>query len=111
MKIEDKKITGNVNKPFNAVLIPESNEEDNFLKSLENESHTQLTYEHIKDQGLQSNAKRFINNISREVAKIIEAEMKRLNPTDGAIDTKDILYITENEFKKELSKSAEDPGV
>ena len=105
MKIEDKKITGNVNKPFNAVLIPESNEEDNFLKSLENESHTQLTYEHIKDQGLQSNAKRFINNISREVAKIIEAEMKRLNPTDGAIDTKDILYITENEFKKELSKS------
>ena len=105
MKIEDKKITGNVNKPFNALLIPKSNEEDNFLKSLENESHTELSFEHIKDQGLQNNAKRFINNISREIAKIIEAEMKRLNPTDGVIDTKDILYITENEFKKELSKS------
>ncbi|MCI6693024.1 MAG: hypothetical protein MR510_11200, partial [Clostridium sp.] len=32
-------------------------------------------------------------------------EIKKNNPTDGLIDTKDILYITENEFKKELSKS------
>ncbi len=105
MKIEDKKVTGNVNKPFNAVLIPMSNIEDSFLKSLENESHTELSYEHIKDQGLQRNAKRFINNISREIAKIIENEIKKNNPTDGVMDTKDILYITENEFKKELNKS------
>lgn len=105
MKIEDKKITGNVNKPFNAVLIPKSNIEDSFLKSLENESHTELAYEHIKDQKLQKNAKRFINNISKEISKIIENEIKKNNPTDGLIDTKDILYITENEFKKELSKS------
>lgn len=105
MKIEDKKITGNVNKPFNAVLIPKSNIEDSFLKSLENESHTELAFEHIKDQKLQKNAKRFINNISKEISKIIENEIKKNNPTDGLIDTKDILYITENEFKKELSKS------
>ena len=105
MKIEDKKITGNVNKPFNAVLIPKSNIEDSFLKSLENESHTELAYEHIKDQKLQKNAKRFINNISKEISKIIENEIKKNNPTDGLIDTKDILYIRENEFKKELSKS------
>ena len=52
MKIEDKKITGNVNKPFNAVLIPISNIEDSFLKSLENESHTKLGFDHIKDQSL-----------------------------------------------------------
>ncbi|MCI6693146.1 MAG: hypothetical protein MR510_11825 [Clostridium sp.] len=76
MKIEDKKITGNVNKPFNAVLIPKSNIEDSFLKSLENESHTELAYEHIKDQKLQKNAKRFINNISKEISKIIENEIK-----------------------------------
>ena len=105
MKIEDKKIAGNVNKPFNAILIPKSNIEDSFLKSLENESHTELAYDHIKDQKLQRNAKRFINNISKEIAKIIENEIKKNNPTDGLIDTKDILYITENEFKKELSKS------
>lgn len=104
MKIEDKKIKGNINKPFNAVLIPESIEEDSFLKSLENESHTELTYEHIKDQYIQKNAKRFINNISKEIAKIIENEITKNNPADGLMNTKDILYIVESEFKQDLSK-------
>ena len=103
MKIEDKKITGHVNKPFNAVLIPGSIEEDAFLKSLENESHTELSFKHIKDQGIQANAKRFINNISKEIAYILEKEIKSKNPTDGAMDTKDILYVVENEFKKDLA--------
>ena len=103
MKIEDKKITGHVNKPFNAVLIPDSIEEDAFLKSLENESHTELSFKHIKDQGIQANAKRFINNISKEIAYILEKEIKSKNPTDGAMDTKDILYVVENEFKKDLA--------
>ena len=105
MKIEDKKVKGNVNKPFNAVLIPESITEDAFLKSLENESHTELSYEHIKDQKLQSNAKRFINNISNEISKVIEEEIKKNNPTDGLMDTKDILYEVENQFKQDLSKA------
>lgn len=105
MKIEDKKITGNVNKPFNAVLIPESITEDEFLKSLENESHTELSSEHIKDQRLQRNAKRFINNMSKEISRVIEEEIKKNNPTDGIMNTKDILYVIENQFKKDLSKS------
>lgn len=105
MKIEDKKIKGNVNKPFNAVLIPATITEDAFLKSLENESHTELSFEHIKDQRLQRNAKRFINNISKEIAKVIEEAIKKNNPTDGLMDTKDILYLVENQFKKDLSKS------
>lgn len=103
MKIEDKKVKGNVNKPFNAVLIPESTKEDAFLKSLENESHTQLSFEHIKDQKLQKNAKRFINNISKVMAKIIEDEIKKSNPTDGIMNTEDVLYYVENQFKQELS--------
>lgn len=41
MKIEDKKVKGNVNKPFNEVLVPNSVVEDAFLKSVENESHTE----------------------------------------------------------------------
>lgn len=106
MKIEDKKVKGNVNKPFNAVLIPESIIEDAYLKSLENESHTELSFEHIKDQKLQKNAKRFINNISREISRIIEEEIKKNNPTDGLMDTKDILYVVENQFKQDLSKAA-----
>lgn len=107
MKIEDKKVLNNVNKPFNAILVPVSSQEDAFLKSLENESHTELSFEHIKNQNLQKNAKRFINNISREISKIIEEEIRKKNPTDGAMDTKDILYIVENQFKQDLSKTVE----
>ncbi|MSR92097.1 hypothetical protein [Inconstantimicrobium porci] len=105
MKIEDKKIIGNANKPFNAVLIPKSIIEDSFLKSLENESHTELTFEHIKDQKLQKNAKRFLNNLAKEIAKVIEEEMNKNNPTDGKMNTSDILYVIDNQFKQQLSKS------
>ena len=105
MKIEDKKVKNNVNKPFNAVLIPESIKEDAFLKSLENESHTELSFEHIKDQKLQKNAKKFINNISKEISKVIEQAIKDSNPTDGIMNTADVLYEIQNQFKKELIKS------
>lgn len=105
MKIQDKKVKNNVNKPFNAVLIPESIKEDAFLKSLENESHTELSFEHIKDQKLQKNAKKFINNISKEIAKVIEQAIKDSNPTDGIMNTADVLYEIQNQFKKELIKS------
>ena len=105
MKIEDKKVKNNVKKPFNAIIIPKSIKEDAFLKSLENESHTELSYEHIKDQKLQSNAKKFINNISNRMAKVIEEAIKKNNPTDGKMDTGNIIYEVENKFKKDLSKS------
>ena len=105
MKIEDKKVKNNVRKPFNAIIIPKSTKEDAFLKSLENESHTELSFEHIKDQKIQKNAKKFIANISNEMAKIIENAIKQNNPTYGAMDTKDIIYEVENKFKKDLSKS------
>jgi hypothetical protein len=105
MKIEDKKIKGNVNKPFNAILMPSSSKEDVFLKSLENESHTAISFDHIKDLITQKIAKTFIRNIDKEISRILEAEIKKNNPTDGVIDTKDILYIVESQFKKELSKN------
>jgi hypothetical protein len=104
MKIEDKKIKNNANKPYNAVLIAGKNE-DGYLKSLENESHTELAFDHIKDQQLQKNAKKFINNLSKEIIKVIEEAIKKNNPTDGLINTKDILYLVENEFKQDLSNA------
>ncbi len=106
MKIEDKKISGHVNKPFNGILVPLSSKEDAYLKSLENESHTQLSYDHIKDREIQSNAKRFINNINREVSKVIEEAIKQQNPTDGKMNTNEILYVVETQFKKDLAKVA-----
>ncbi|MEG0855799.1 MAG: hypothetical protein RSG52_04875 [Terrisporobacter sp.] len=105
MKIEDKKVKNNVKKPFNAILIPSTIKEDAFLKSLENESHTELSSEHIKDQKIQKNATRFINNISNEMGKVIEDAIKQNNPTDGKMDTKDLIYEVETKFKKDLAKS------
>ncbi|KAA0549787.1 hypothetical protein FZW96_00060 [Bacillus sp. BGMRC 2118] len=104
MKIEDKKIKNNINRPFNAVLVA-GKQEDAYLKSLENESHTELAFDHIKDQQLQKNAKKFISNISKEITKIIEEAIKKNNPTDGLINTKDILYLVENQFKQDLSNA------
>jgi hypothetical protein len=104
MKIEDKKIKNNAIKPFNAVLIGGA-AEDAYLKSLENESHTELSYEHIKDPQLEKRAKKFINNLSKEIAAIIEEAIKKNNPTDGKMNTGDILYVVENEFKKDLADS------
>lgn len=104
MKIEDKKIKGFVNSPFNGVLIPMTSEEDIFLKSLENESHTSMSFEHIKDQKLQANAKRFLNNIDNRIGEVFQALIKEKNPADGKIDTSEVIYSTERNFRKELSK-------
>lgn len=104
MKIEDFKVVNNASKPFNAVLIGGPSE-DKYLKSLENESHTKISHESIDDPQLKRQARQFINNLSGEIAKIIEEEMKKNNPTDGFMDTGDVLYTTEMSFKDELKKS------
>ena len=39
------------------------------------------------------------------MSKIIEDEIKKSNPTDGAMNTEDVLYFVENQFKQELSDS------
>jgi hypothetical protein len=104
MKIEDFTVKANATKPFNAVLIG-GLDEDGYLKSLENESHTKISPEDIKDPVLKKQATRFINNLSKKIASIIDEEMKRNNPTDGVMDTKDLIYVIESEFKQDLSNA------
>lgn len=102
MKIEDRKVKGFVNSGFNGIMIPASSEEDIFLKSLENESHTSITYDHIKDEDIQKNAKRFINNIDRQLGEIFSRILEAENPADGKIDTSEVIYATERSFRKDL---------
>ncbi|MCM3671058.1 hypothetical protein M3181_19035 [Mesobacillus maritimus] len=104
MKIEDFAVKSNATKPFNAVLIG-GLEEDGYLKSLENESHTKISAEDIKDPLLKRHATRFINNLSKAIATIIDEEIRKNNKTDGVMDTKDLLYIIETEFKQDLSNA------
>jgi len=104
MKIEDMKIKNNVRKPYNAVLIPHSSKEDKYLKSLENESHTKIDYEHINKKWNRQKAKYFINELNRKMGEIIEEHMMKDDPMDGIMDTRDILYTIENEFKSDLKR-------
>lgn len=103
MKIEDRNIKGHSSSSFSGVLIPASDKEDAFLKSLENESHSQLSYEHINKKELLNNAKRFINNMDKKISSIIEEKIKEQNPPDGKIDTDDLLYTVETSFKNKLT--------
>lgn len=104
MKIEDKKVKNKANQPFNAVLIGGA-KEDAYLKSLENESHTELSFDHIKDPALQKRAKKFINNLSKAMTAVIDEAIKKQNPVDGPMDTKDLLYVSDIKFKQEISKA------
>lgn len=104
MKIEDFKVRSNINKTYNAVLIPVGSKEDAFLKQLENESHTKLSEESIKDPLQKDNARYFINQIHRELAQIIEAELEKRFDFEGELQTNDILYEINSDFKRAVSK-------
>lgn len=100
MKVSEKSIKGYSSSQFNIVLISNSIKEDIFLKSLENEAHTQLNVSSIKNDEIKKNAIRFINNLEGEISKIVSKKLELLNPTDGKIDTSDILYNLEHSFKE-----------
>lgn len=104
MKIEDFTVKNNATKPFNAVLIG-GIDEDSYLKSLENESHTKISSDDLKDPALTKLAKKFINNLNKEIVKVIDEEMRSHNPVDGKINTSDLLYTMELDFKENLSQS------
>ncbi len=106
MKIEDFKVNGYATKPYNAVVIGDE-KADAYLKSLENESHTEISSKHINDKNLKSNATRFINNLGRAIKKYIDDAIQENNQMDGAMDTEDIIYTIERQFKNDLQKATE----
>jgi hypothetical protein len=104
MKIEDRKIHGYSQKPYNAVLISDNSDCDTFLKSLENESHKKLDYEHFKNNELREDAKKFLSLLNTEMRRIIDLETRKLYPDEEKMDTQDILFELDNTFKHELDK-------
>lgn len=110
MKIEDYKVNSNIKRPFNAVLIGGS-KEDQYLKSLENESHTLISAKSISDDQVKKDATRFINNLNKKIGDIIAKYMQQNNPTDGVVDTSDLLYETEISFQNDLSKMKEKVSI
>lgn len=104
MKIEDFMVKNNSTKPFNGVLIG-SSDEDVYLKSLENESHTKISSDDIKNPELKKQAKKFISNLTKELLKVIDEAVRKHNPIDGKINTSDLLYTIELDFKENLAES------
>ncbi len=111
MKIEDFTVKNHSKYSFNAILIPQSKKEDIFLKSLENESHTKLTSDTIRDVEEQNNAKRFINNISRELGSIITETIKKDNENISKLETDDLIYSVEHKFKEQFMKDTSTVSV
>lgn len=48
--------------------------------------------------------RRFLNNISNRLGEVFAEILKLQNPSDGKIDTSEVLYSVERNFRKELSK-------
>lgn len=105
MKIEDRKIKNNIKRPYNAILIPQSDECDVFLKSLENASHTKLETNHFRDDNLTKNAKRFLKDIDIKLEKIIRDFSRDQNLNEGKLNTDDLIYSINSSFKKQISKN------
>lgn len=106
MKIVDHKVKNYVRRPFNAVLIG-SAKEDKYLKTLENESHTELSPAALRDKKMIKDAKEFLKVLNKKIAEIIDAEWEKTNPSDGKIDTSDLLYKKEITFKAQLNELSE----
>ena len=106
MKIVDHKVKNYVRRPFNAVLIGGA-KEDEYLKTLENESHTELSSSALRDKKMRRDANKFLNQLNTKIAEIIDAEWEKLNPSDGKIDTSDLLYEKEITFKARLNELSE----
>lgn len=100
MKVAENAIKGHASSPFNIVVVANSQNEDKYLKSLENEAHTQLSSVHIKDKKTKSNATRFLNNLNNIIKELVANRLEELNPTDGKMDTSDIIYELEHSFKE-----------
>ncbi len=78
--------------PFCGVLIPESNDEDTFLKSMENKSHTLLDPKMLDERKEQDNARRFLNKLQDTIAASIKDELQRDVAESEALDTSDLFY-------------------
>ncbi len=107
MKIEDRKVRNNIKRPYNAILIPENEDGDRFLKSLENASHTKLESSHFRDKSMEMNAKRFLNNIDFLLHELIRSKAKDSNTNEETLDTEDIIYSIEHSFKREVGKQSQ----
>lgn len=106
MKIVDYKVDRYIRRPYNAVLIG-GPKEDGFLKTMENESHTQLSADNIKNTNSKKNAKKFLSNLTKKMQKIIDDSITRNSVDSGELDTSHILSELDSTFSKNLSKSTE----
>ncbi|MFC4711143.1 hypothetical protein ACWOEJ_08390 [Enterococcus eurekensis] len=106
MKIVDYKVPSYIRRPFNAVLIG-GPKEDQYLKTLENEAHTDLSADALRDPASKKDAKKFLKNLNKVIIEKIDEEWERLNPSDGKIDTSDLLYEKEITFQSKLNEMSE----
>lgn len=102
MKIVDFKLKNYVRKPFNGVLIGGAIE-DEYLKKLENEAHTDLSADAIRDKKQKREARKFIRELTKELIYFLEKELNDLYPSNGKINTADLIYEQNKAFISTLA--------
>lgn len=105
MKIEDWKVTGKARAHYNAILMPVGSKCEEFIKSLENESHTKISADGIVDKNKKSNARSFLKDIDDVLKTLIESYEDRILTKSENINTADVLYENTHVFKKSLEKT------
>ena len=92
-------------KPFNGILLPQTSEGDARLKSLENIAHTEINEAEL-DDSLQPSGKKFINNISNVIKKIMDKIEEQKNPTEGDIDTSSHIFSYNVHLSRQLDEKS-----
>lgn len=105
MKIADQKIRNYANSSFNAIIIPQNDKSDNFLKSLENQSHNEISYESIRDENIKSKTRSIMKKLENEIRNVFKEKYEYFYPSEGIIDTQDLLYTFETSFKDVVNKN------
>lgn len=105
MKITDRKIPGYIRKPFNAVVIPSNDLTEEFLKSLENQAHNEIDTNSLRSKDLQKKANKVLRILDQEIKNIYDRIHNKLHPSEGLIDTGDLLYTFDKSFKNAVNKN------
>lgn len=106
MKIEDHKVPGKVRAPYTAVLIGGPNE-DEYLKTLENKSHTEISAKSLRDKESQNKAIKFINGIDKEIRKVIDENLSVYDQPQGKLNTDELFYKANLDFSRVIKSSTQ----
>lgn len=106
MKISDLTVDGTASLPINGVLVSKDKDTDRLLVSMEDESHTNLDPKTvITNENDQKNAIYFLNQLKKELGRIMKQLVEEDFKSEDKFNTSDVLYdLVNRDFKNQIQK-------